>query len=130
MSPSTDPDLTGRVTRAQEGILAAEDTLADRPSPFHILVSADITGPVDPARLRAVLAGLTHRHAALRSVYDRDAATGRIACRVLPAWSPRIVEQELPAQADGADAVGLVHGQLTPAVPAMLRPSERPPVVF
>lgn len=133
MSPSTQPetpDLTGRVTRVQEGILAAEDILAGRPSPFHIMVSADIAGPVDPARLRAVLGGLTRRHAALRSVYDRDATTGRVVCRVLPEWNPRIVEQELPAQAAHVDPVGLVHGQLAPAVPAMLRPSQQPPVVF
>ena len=118
------------VTRAQEGILSAEEPLAGRPSPFHLMVSARITGPLDRRRLRAVLNRITTRHAALRTVFTRDAETGRLGTRVLTRWQPTVVEQELPALPADADPVRLVHSLLAPTAPEVLRPYQTPPVRF
>ncbi|MGW4566111.1 condensation domain-containing protein, partial [Streptomyces sp. NPDC004561] len=119
-----------RVTRAQEGMLSAEGALSGKPSPFHVMVSADVTGRLDEDRLRAVLARLTRRHPALRTVFTRDPNTAELGCRVLPLWEPVLVEQDLPAQPAGTDPVDVVHRLLTPAAPGLLRPYERPPVLF
>ncbi|GID90946.1 hypothetical protein Adi01nite_03580 [Amorphoplanes digitatis] len=120
----------GPVTRVQEGMLSAEPVLAGRHSPFHVLVSAEITGALDVDRLRAVLDRATRRHASLRTICTRDPGTGRAGYRVLAAWDPVVAEQDLPPQPAGADAVELVHRLLAPAAPRLLRPYERPPVVF
>ncbi|MFC1439459.1 amino acid adenylation domain-containing protein [Streptacidiphilus sp. N1-10] len=119
-----------RVTRTLEGILSAEGPLNGQASPFHVMVSARITGPLDRDRLRAVLARVTRRHAALRTVFTRDAETGALGTRVLADWQPVVVEQELPTVPADADPVQVLHRLLTPAVPAQLRPYEAPPVRF
>ncbi|RAG87117.1 non-ribosomal peptide synthetase [Streptacidiphilus pinicola] len=118
------------VTRAQEGILSAEGPLAGQASPFHVMVSALITGPLDRDRLHAALDRVTRRHAALRTVFTRDAATGELGSRVLTEWRPTVVEQELPTLPADADPVRVVHRLLTPTAPAVLRPYEAPPVRF
>jgi amino acid adenylation domain-containing protein len=97
-------------------------------SPFHLLFSADICGPLDPARLELALARLTRRHPSLRTVFTCD-DSGTLTGRVLPTWQPTLVQQELPAQT-GGDLVADVHTLLAPAAAGFLRPFERPPVVF
>ncbi|WP_377267927.1 amino acid adenylation domain-containing protein [Peterkaempfera sp. SMS 1(5)a] len=116
------------MTRTLEGILSAEGPLAGQASPFHIMVSARITGPLDHGRLRAALVRVTRRHAALRTVFTRDAETGALGTRVLDGWQPVMVEQELPTTAADADPVQIVHKLLGPGVPGQLRPYEAPPV--
>jgi amino acid adenylation domain-containing protein len=119
-----------RITRAQEGMLSAEGPLAGKPSPFHLLVSADVTGRLDVARLKAVLARVTDRHTSLRTVFTRDATTGRPGRRVLPGWQPAVLEQKLPLQPSGVGVIEVVHRLLTPEAPQLLRPYDRPAVVF
>ncbi len=118
------------VTRAQEGILSAEEALAGLPSPFHLMVSARLTGPLDRRRLRAALDRVTRRHAALRTVFARDAESGRLGAGVLTRWQPTVVEQELPTLPADTDPVELVHRLLGPTAPAVLRPYDAPPVRF
>ncbi|MGC4987351.1 non-ribosomal peptide synthetase [Streptomyces sp. DT193] len=118
------------VTRCQEGILSSEDALRGGPSPFHLLISADITGPLDVARLRRVLVRLTRRHAALRTVFARDQASGALTSRVLEDWEPVVLAQELPTLPPGADPVHLVHELLADTAARVLRPFAQPPVVF
>ncbi|MEV6162548.1 amino acid adenylation domain-containing protein [Streptomyces sp. NPDC052052] len=128
---SAAPDGAGsEVTRAQEGMLAVEETLSGRPSPFHVLSSAEITGPLDHDRLTAVLGGLVRRHPTLRTVFFRDERTGRLGSRVVRGARPRILSQELPAQEPGADAIEPVDRLLAPLAPKLLRPFAEPPIVF
>ena len=74
------------------------------------------------------LAWLTGRHAALRTVFIRD-DDGGLRRRVLAERAPVLIEQSLPPPVDD-DAVTGVHATLGPASGGLLRPYERPPVVF
>ncbi|WP_415952954.1 non-ribosomal peptide synthetase [Streptomyces sp. KLOTTS4A1] len=118
------------VSRAQEGMLAVEDFLTGRPSPFHVLNSAEITGPLDVGRLSAVLETLVRRHRALRTVFVRDPETGALGCRTVPDARPRIITQDLPEAGSAGDVRELVDRLLTPMAPRLLRPFAEPPVVF
>ncbi|MFD8692532.1 amino acid adenylation domain-containing protein [Streptomyces sp. NPDC059651] len=120
----------GEVTRGQEAILSAEEVLKGRPSPFHLLVSAEIDGPLDAARLYRTLGRLTRRHPALRTVFARDPRTGGLTRRELTDWVPAVLSQELPSLPSGTDAVGVVHTMLADTARTVLRPFDCPPVVF
>ena len=111
--------------RVQQAMLLGERLRGG--SAFHLLFSADIRGPLDELRLRAVLARLTRRHASLRTVFV-SSADGVPRRRVLPRWEPVVLEQELPALA--GDPVEAVHALLGSASGILLKPFEQPPVVF
>ena len=91
---------------------------------FHLLFSADVTGPQDPDRLVGALRRLTRRHEALRSVFVVTPPGPRV--RVLAEWEPRLLW--LPLAAPGGPA-GL-PATLAAASNRLLRPFEQPPVVF
>jgi len=122
-----DPAELRESSRVQQAMLFSEQLHGG--SAFHLLFSADIRGPVDAAHLRSALARLTRRHASLRTVFVRDDATGVPRRRVLTRWEPVVIEQSMPAPA-GADPVAAVHAVLGPASASLIRPYERPPVVF
>jgi amino acid adenylation domain-containing protein len=119
-----------QVTRKQARILTLDSQSAESSSPHHIIVAADITGPLDTARLIATLSHMTARHAALRTVFVRPAGTGPYGCREVPGWEPHFIEQHLPHQADQVDVVELVHRLLMPVASRLLRPYDIPPVIF
>src|SRR5256886_4674639 len=112
--------------RVQQAMLFSEQLYGG--CAFHLLFSAEIRGPVDHARLASALAWLTRRPAALRTVFVRD-DDGGLRRRVLAQWTPVVIEQSLPAPA-GDGPVAAVHATLGPASGSLLRPYERPPVVF
>jgi hypothetical protein len=68
--------------------------------------------------------------AALRTTFTHDPETDSPGARVLAAWEPTLIEQELPPLPPGADPVDVVHALLAPAAPRLLRPCDQPPVVF
>lgn len=119
-----------QVTHKQARILALDSQLTQSSSPYHIMVSADITGPLDTARLVATLSHITTCHAALRTVFTRPDGTGIYGCREVAGWKPRFIEQRLPQQADQSGVVELVHRLLVPVASRLLRPYDTPPVVF
>jgi amino acid adenylation domain-containing protein len=118
------------VCRSQEAMLLAEQLWGCEPSPFHLMFSAVISGNLDESRLRTVLTDLTRRHAALRTVFTSVPDTGALASRVLTAWDPTVIDQSLPPVPPEADPAEVVHNLLAPAAPRLLRPYDRPPIVF
>ncbi|MFJ6655761.1 amino acid adenylation domain-containing protein [Streptomyces sp. NPDC091377] len=115
-------------SRAQERMLAGRT--AGGPSPYHLVVSADVTGPLDAGRLREAVARLARRRPALRTLFTRPADGRATAVRVAADWRPPVLEQELPPAPEGADPVELVENLLVAAAPGLLRPYDRPPAVF
>lgn len=130
MLPDESHDVHTRATRVQEGMLSVEGTLTGRPSPFHVLTSAEITGPLDTGRLTVALARVVRRNSALRTVFTRDADTGMVGRRVARSRGPKVIEQELPPQPPGTDVVGLAERLISPLAPQLLRPYAEPPLVF
>ncbi|MGI5484765.1 amino acid adenylation domain-containing protein [Streptomyces lavendofoliae] len=116
------------VSRAQERMLAG---YADGgPSPYHLVASADVTGPLSADRLRKALTRLARQRPALRTLFTRDADSGVPESRVAPGWRPPVLGQHLPPVPQGADLVELAENMLLPAAPQLLQPYDRPPVVF
>jgi amino acid adenylation domain-containing protein len=111
-------------------MLLAEELWGSDPSPFHVLVSALVTGPLDQARLRAAIQLVTDRNSTLRTVFARDPRTGNLGRRVLPEWTVELVEQDLPGEPAEGDEVARVHARLATVASRLLRPFERPPAVF
>jgi Condensation domain/Phosphopantetheine attachment site len=118
------------LSRSQEGMLFIEEQYGSDHSPFHILVSAEITGQLDTARLKHILARVVDLHPALRTVFRRDPETGLLRSSTLPRWEPVILEQELPALPPGADSVDTVQSALGATSGRLLRPYRQPPIVF
>ncbi|MFI5496687.1 condensation domain-containing protein [Actinoplanes sp. NPDC051859] len=116
-------DGTALAAPVQEAMLVGEQLHGG--APFHLLFSLDLRGSVDPERLRKVLAGLTRRHAGLRTMFVRG-ETG-LRRRVLAHWEPTVRELLLPA---GTDPVPAVQELLGAAAGGLLDPFRRPPVVF
>ncbi|MGV9349072.1 amino acid adenylation domain-containing protein [Streptomyces spiralis] len=116
------------VSRAQERMLAGYATRG--PSPYHLVASADVTGPLNADRLREALARLARQRPALRTLFTRDPDGGAPDSRVTPGQRPPVLEQHLPSVPEGADLVELAENLLLPAAPELLRPYDRPPVVF
>ncbi|GAA3349415.1 hypothetical protein GCM10020358_71470 [Amorphoplanes nipponensis] len=112
-------------SRVQQAMLVGEQLHGG--TPFHLLFSLDLRGRVDRGRLDAVLAALTGRHAALRTVFVQEA--NGPARRVLARWTPTVLDLPVPP-ADGADAVTAVQAVLAGAAGRLLDPFRRPPVVF
>jgi Phosphopantetheine attachment site len=94
---------------------------------FHLLFSVDIRGPLDSGRLMSALARLTRRHESLRTVFTRE--SDELRRRVLSSWAPDLIELSLPPHLS-AEPVAAVHTMLEPATAGLLRPFERPPVIF
>ncbi|MGW7302417.1 amino acid adenylation domain-containing protein [Streptomyces sp. NPDC054829] len=116
------------VSRAQERMLTGH--AAGGASPYHLVASAAVTGPLDTDRLREAVSGLARQRPALRTLFTRDADGGVPGSRVAPGWRPPLLEQHLPPVPEGADLVEVAESLLLPAAPELLRPYERPPVVF
>jgi amino acid adenylation domain-containing protein len=113
------------VSAAQEAMVLSDGVHGG--TAFHLLFSAEIRGPLDRGRLCEVLVALTRRHESLRSVFVIDG--GEVRVRVLAAARPRLLLLSLPPGL-GSAAVEVVHAQLASASSTLLRPLERPPVVF
>ena len=108
----------------QEAMILGEQVVGG--SQFHLLFSADLRGPLDEDRLVAALATLTARHEALRSIFVEH--EGELRVRVLREWRPRVLRIPSPTLAE--DPIATIHAQLATASTTLLRPMERPPVVF
>jgi amino acid adenylation domain-containing protein len=119
------PTAGGRLLRSQQGMLVGEEVHGG--TALHLLFSVDIRGRLDPLRLRSTIARVTARHESLRTVFVR-AADGALSRHVLDRWEPVVIEQALPA-IDG-EPVPTVHALLARSGTGLLRPYERPPVVF
>ncbi len=133
--PPTAPDATpdtgpvegpGGVTRpasaSQQAMLLGAAVHGGRA--FHLLFTADVTGPQDPDRLAAALGALTRRHEALRSVFVATGDGPRV--RVLAGWEPRLLELPLTGPAARAGLAAALAADSD----RLLRPYEQPPVVF
>lgn len=120
-----EPTEPGRPARVQQAMLFSEQLHGG--TAFHLLFSADISGPLDSPRLRSGLARLTHRHASLRTMFVRG-NDGMLRRHVLDRWDPVVIEQSMP-HLDG-DPVTAIHALLRPMGAALLRPQEKPPVAF
>ncbi|MGH3621693.1 MAG: AMP-binding protein [Sciscionella sp.] len=107
----------------QRAMLAAHLAGADRP--YHLMFTLETGEPLDPERTELVLQELVARNESLRTMFVADGSSQ--ARRVLPAGDrPRILHQHVPA----TGAVRTVHELYGPESAVMLRPFERPPVVF
>lgn len=115
------------LSRAQLAMLLNEKLYGG--APFHLLFSADIRGLLDRAKLSLALSRLTVRYPSLRVVFAENRDSGALTGRVLPSWSPSVIDLHLPLQL-GTDLVADVHGLLAPAAAGLLQPFHRPPVVF
>lgn len=118
------------LSRSQRGMFLAEDLWGADPSPFHVMVSAEIRGPLDVERLHEALRLVTARHGSLRTVFARHPGTGDRAREVLAHWPVRFEVRQLPEQPADGDVVAVVHAALAPEAPKLLRPAEQPPVLF
>ncbi|WP_203786758.1 non-ribosomal peptide synthetase [Paractinoplanes rishiriensis] len=119
------PAALPAASRVQRAMLVGEQLHGG--TPFHLLFSLDLRGPLDPARLRAVLAALTRRHEVLRTVFVPAGGDG-LRRRVLPAWTPILLDQPLPPAT--GDPVATAQATLSAAASGLLDPFRRPPVVF
>ncbi|MEK2491508.1 amino acid adenylation domain-containing protein [Kitasatospora purpeofusca] len=127
-APQPRPLLPG-----QRAMLAAH--LAGQDRPYRLLFTLRPPEQLDLGRTRAALRVLTARHESLRTMFtgstgDHLSSGEKRTVRrvVLPAsHEPRLLYQTLPA---GADAVRAVHELYAARAAELLRPFERPPVVF
>ncbi|MFD0631670.1 amino acid adenylation domain-containing protein [Catenulispora yoronensis] len=107
------------------------------------MVASEVVGPLDGDLLRQALGRLGQRFPALCTVFTGDGDTdgntdgdtdgngdsgSEPRSRVVAGWQPTLLEQQLPASA--ADPVEVAEELLLPAAAVLLRPFERPPVVF
>ena len=122
--PAAD-DALRFASASQESMVLGEEVHGG--TAFHLLFSAEVRGPLDERRLRTALQLLTDRHEALRSVFVSD--RGELRVRVLPRWTPRLLRPSLPPDVAG-EAVEAVHRLLAAGSGTLLKPFERPPVVF
>ncbi|MFJ4095167.1 AMP-binding protein [Kitasatospora sp. NPDC089913] len=117
----------------QRAMLAAH--LAGQDQPYRLLFTLRPPEPLDLARTRAALRALTARHESLRTMFTgstgepiASGAPRTVRRVVLPAsHEPRLLHQTLPA---GTDAVRTVHELYAARAGELLRPFDRPPVVF
>lgn len=123
--PVPSPRADRAVTAGENAMLVSEDLEAGHP--WRLLFSVDLRGELDRDALLDAVQELTDRHEALRTVYFQGPDGPR--ARVVPQWQARVRLQEL-ALADGEAGVDAVHAMLAAAAPALLRPFDRPPVVF
>lgn len=109
----------------QESMVLSEQLQAS--AQFHLLFSAEISGPLDEVRWCAAIDVVTRRHEGLRTVFVLD--RGELRMRVLDTWRPRILRPRLPP-GGVVDVLETVHSLLRAAGLTLLRPLEQPPVVF
>ncbi|MEU5265213.1 AMP-binding protein [Amycolatopsis sp. NPDC021455] len=121
--PPADPEPDRPLLPGQRVMLAAHLAGTDRP--YHLMFSLETPDPLDEDRTTAALAELVARHESLRTMFVAD---GTAQCRrVLPPTErPRILRQHLPS----VHSVQTAHELYARASDALLRPFERPPVVF
>jgi amino acid adenylation domain-containing protein len=125
LTGGTSPAATYEVSAGQQAMLLSERIGGG--APFHLLISADIHGPVDVARLDEAIAQTVRRHEALRTVFVE--AGDILHYRVLAHARPEVLHQSLPT-GTGDDPVTAVHAQLAPAATTLLDAYRRPPVLF
>ncbi len=109
----------------QESMLLTQQFVGG--SALHMMVTAELTGPLDGAALRSTLDWLVARHEELRTVYVAE--YGRYWRRVLEHWQAPVTRMSLSV-AEGDDAVDVVHSHLTSVSGQFLEPTRRPPVAF
>lgn len=120
-APDTRPDR--ELLPGQRPMLAAHLAGADRP--YHLMFTLECGRRLDPDRVARALAELVAGNSSLRTMFVADGPNQ--ARRVLPPTvRPRLVHQHL----SGPDPVHAVHQLYGPASAELLRPFERPPVVF
>ncbi|MER5733276.1 condensation domain-containing protein [Streptomyces sp. NPDC002138] len=101
------------------------------PGAVHRVLSAELTGPLDPGALRTALGALGARHEGLRTAFPAS-ARGPVR-RVLDAHAlPLITLPELPGApaASRAEAVDAVHARLAREVERLIGHPDRPPLAF
>ncbi|MFF1478964.1 amino acid adenylation domain-containing protein [Streptomyces sp. NPDC058301] len=113
------------VLPGQESMLLTQQFIGG--SALHMMVTAELTGPLDGPALHAALDHLVARHEELRTVYVAE--HGRHLRRVLPRWHVPVTRLTLSV-ADGDDAVEVVHSHLASVSEQFLQPTRRPPVAF
>ncbi|SCF06655.1 amino acid adenylation domain-containing protein [Micromonospora haikouensis] len=93
---------------------------------YHLLFSAVLSGPVDPARLRTAVSDVVRAHESLRTSFALrpDGSRGRV---VHPRWTPTLREQTVRLAA-GQDLLGSIHAGLAAASARLLHPYGTPPV--
>ncbi|MDY0812680.1 amino acid adenylation domain-containing protein [Kitasatospora purpeofusca] len=131
--PPVDPAAAPRprpLLPGQRAMLAAH--LAGQDQPYRLLFTLRPPEPLDPGRTRAALRALTARHESLRTMFTAEqplpGEQRTVRRLVLPAThEPRLLHQTLPA---GTDAVRAVHELYAARAGELLRPFDRPPVVF
>ena len=128
--PASGPgDAIRDLLPGQRPMLAAH--LLGRDRPYHLMFTVEAAGPLDPARVEWALGRLVARHESLRTLFVAgDGSYGRV---VLPVTErPRLLRQALPAPHDRVPgwAVRAVHELYGRASEELLRPFDRPPVVF
>jgi amino acid adenylation domain-containing protein len=108
----------------QASMLAAEDLQGS--TAYHLLFSAEISGPLDRERLLHAIGQLVGRHESLRTAFVVDQA-GRRCRQVQAGTAPRIVEQYWP----GAPTIDAIHAPLTATGSRLIDAgSQVPPVCF
>jgi len=130
--PQLEPDA-GRVMRdllpGQRPMLAAHLLGQDRP--YHLMFTLEATGLLHLARVEQALCRLVARHESLRTMFV--AAGGSYGRIVLGAAErPRLLHLTLPTPPDRlpGSAVSAVHDLYGRAGEHLLRPFDRPPLVF
>ncbi|WP_439678572.1 amino acid adenylation domain-containing protein [Embleya sp. MST-111070] len=115
------------LTPLQEGLLfqtLLDDSAVD---PYRVQYALHLSGPVDPARMRAAAQALLDRHAALRTAFVPDAAAGPVQLVVEGVALPwREVDlRDLDEAARDEEFARLLAedlaGRFDPAVPPLLR---------
>ncbi|WP_159033010.1 non-ribosomal peptide synthetase [Streptomyces fodineus] len=115
----------------QRDLLSAAATFGDRA--YHLLFSADISGPLDRDRLLAGLRWLTARHEALRTVLVEGKGEGNgegrdQVSRYVPAEHEPLVTETEHLPAPGTDPVTAVHERYGRHSDRLLSAYGRPPV--
>ncbi|MEV5374540.1 amino acid adenylation domain-containing protein [Streptomyces nondiastaticus] len=94
---------------------------------LHMVLSAEIAGPLDEAVLLEALNRLSARHDTLRTVFT--ATPDGFRRRILAAWRPTLVRQCVQAP-QGTDPVELVHQQLGATSAQFVPTLDRPPYTY
>ncbi|GAA0614974.1 hypothetical protein GCM10010174_35840 [Kutzneria viridogrisea] len=124
VEPGEGPELL-ELMETQRGLLLSENFSTG--TEWHMLSSAELTGPLDLAALRETLRWLAARHESLRTVLVRE--DGQVWRRVVPEWEPELFVQSLRVP-EGDSPVRAVHEQLGSTSNHYLSPWTKPSYAF
>jgi amino acid adenylation domain-containing protein len=112
------------VSAGQTSMLLADEVGVG--TAFHLLFSAELCGQLEESRLHRAIAATVARHCGLRTVFVPG--PGGIRARVVAQAEPVILREDLPGL--GEAAVAAIQETVAARSHQLLRPYERPPVVF